>query len=278
MNIGDSEESLIVLQDFDAILVAVGSTNARSLDIPGSDAKGIHLAMEFLTKNTKSYLKDGLKEKGYINAKDKDVIVIGGGDTGADCIGTSLRHGCKSIINLELLPTPPEERSVNNPWPLWPKIYRIDYSHEETIAKFGDDPRSYGKLTKEFIKNASGHVTGIKICDVEWKNKNGSISMVEVEGSEEVLNADLVFLALGFLGPEASLADKLGLELDQRSNIKAGHGSFSTNVPNIFTAGDCRRGQSLVVWAINEGRGAAKAIDTFLMGESDLEAPITATI
>ncbi len=278
MNIGDSEESLNALQDFDAILVAVGSTNARSLDIPGSDAKGIHLAMEFLTKNTKSYLKDGLKEKGYINAKDKDVIVIGGGDTGADCIGTSLRHGCKSIINLELLPTPPEERSVNNPWPLWPKIYRIDYSHEETIAKFGDDPRSYGKLTKEFIKNASGHVTGIKICDVEWKNKNGSISMVEVEGSEEVLNADLVFLALGFLGPEASLADKLGLELDQRSNIKASHGSFSTNVPNIFTAGDCRRGQSLVVWAINEGRGAAKAIDTFLMGESDLEAPITATI
>jgi NADPH-dependent glutamate synthase beta subunit-like oxidoreductase len=228
--------------------------------------------MDFLTANTKSLLASKLADGKYISAKDKRVIVIGGGDTGADCIGTSLRHGCKSLINLELLDQSPAKRVQDNPWPLWPKIHRSDYAHEEAIARFGADPRNYAVVSKEFV-GRDGHVTAVRINRVQWQQINGAMKMVDVDGSTETLEADLVLLAMGFLGPEAYIAQALGVELDPRSNYRATHGKFATNVPGVFTAGDCRRGQSLVVWAINEGRGAARAVDEFLMGESQLPAP-----
>ncbi len=256
----------------DALLLTTGATAPRDLSIPGRELGGIHFAMEFLTANTKSLLDSNLEDGKYISAKDKRVIVIGGGDTGADCIGTSLRHGCKSLINLELLDEPPEKRAADNPWPLWPKIRRTDYAHEESIARFGADPRNYAVVSKHFSGSA-GNVTSVRITRVEWQRSNGQPKMVELDGTAETLEADLVLLAMGFLGPESYLAQALGLELDGRSNYRAAHGAFATNVPGVFAAGDCRRGQSLVVWAINEGRGAARAVDEFLMGESLLPAP-----
>ncbi len=239
--------------------------------------KGIHLAMDFLTRNTKSLLDNSLNNGHYISAKGLDVIVIGGGDTGADCIGTSLRHGCKSVVNFELLDQPPEGRATNNPWPEWPRIYRIDYSHSEAKSKFGADPRAYNILTKEFVGNSDGHVTGIKTAQVDWSKPGEKAPFTEVEGTEKIWPADLVLLATGFLGPELGVGEMLGVESQRpRGNwetFKADHGKFATNVAGVFAAGDCRRGQSLVVWAINEGRGAARAIDQFLMGASMLPAP-----
>ncbi len=233
--------------------------------------------MDFLTRNTKSLLDAKLNNGHYISAEGLDVIVIGGGDTGADCIGTSLRHGCKSMVNFELLDRPPEVRAANNPWPEWPRIYRVDYSHAETKAKFGHDPREFNILTKEFIENGRGHVTGIKTALVDWSKPAKKAPFSEVPGSEKIWPADLVLLATGFLGPETGLGEMLGVESQRpRGNwetFKADHGAFTTNVPKVFAAGDCRRGQSLVVWAINEGRGAARAIDAFLMGNSTLPAP-----
>jgi glutamate synthase (NADPH/NADH) small chain len=256
----------------DALLLTTGATQPRDLPIPGRELGGIHFAMEFLTANTKSLLDSDLTDGKYISAKDKRVVVIGGGDTGADCIGTSLRHGCKSLINLELLDQPPAKRASDNPWPLWPKILRSDYAHEEAIARFGADPRNYAVVSKEFT-GSSGHVSSVRINRIEWHLSAGGLKMVDVPGSAETLEADLVLLAMGFLGPEAYLAQALGVELDGRSNYRAAHGKFATSVPGVFAAGDCRRGQSLVVWAINEGRGAARAVDEFLTGVSQLPAP-----
>jgi NADPH-dependent glutamate synthase beta subunit-like oxidoreductase len=199
--------------------------------------------------------------------------VIGGGDTGADCIGTALRQGCTSLINLELLDQPPERRAPDNPWPMWPKIRRTDYAHEETIAKFGADPRNYAVVSKEFAANGDGGVGSVRINRIEWRVANGQPRMVDIDGSSELLEADLIFLAMGFLGPERYVAEQLGLELDARTNYKALPGKYATSVPGVFAAGDCRRGQSLVVWAINEGRGSARAVDEFLMGSSLLPAP-----
>jgi NAD(P)H-dependent glutamate synthase small subunit len=263
----------------DAVLLATGAT--KSFDptgrCPGRELAGIHLAMDFLTRNTKSLLDNSLGNGHHISAKGLDVIVIGGGDTGADCIGTSLRHGCKSVVNFELLDQPPEKRSGNNPWPEWPRIYRIDYSHSEAKAKFGDDPREYNVLTKEFVSDGGGRVTGIKTAFVDWSKPGEKAPFTEVPGSEKIWPADLVLLATGFLGPELPPGEMLGVESHRpRGNwetFKADHGSFVTNAPGVFAAGDCRRGQSLVVWAINEGRGAARAIDQFLMGRSALPAP-----
>ncbi len=257
----------------DALLLATGATQPRDLVIPGRMLGGVHFAMEFLTANTKSLLNSNLVDGRYISAKDKRVVVIGGGDTGADCIGTALRHGCRSMINLELLEQPPERRALDNPWPLWPKIRRTDYAHEESIARFGADPRNYAVVSKEFVNGDAGRVGALRIVRVEWQPTDGAPKMVELEGTAESLEADLVLLALGFLGPEAYLAQSLGVELDARSNYRAVHGRFATSVPAVFAAGDCRRGQSLVVWAINEGRGAARAVDEFLMGSSMLPAP-----
>ncbi len=272
----DPEE---LLRDFDALLLATGAT--RPFDpvgkCPGRELPGIHFAMEFLTRNTKSLLDSQLVDGSYISAKDKDVVVIGGGDTGADCIGTSIRHGCRSVVNFEVLPKPPEKRDPSNPWPQWPRVFRTDYSHAEAEAKFGADPRVYSILTREFIGDAKGRVAGVRTVQIDWTKPTDTAPFSEVPESEKVWPADLVLLATGFVGPELTVATMLGLKTDQPrrgwETFRAVHGEFTTNVPGVFAAGDCRRGQSLVVWAINEGRGAARAVDQFLMGESALPAP-----
>ncbi|XP_074281679.1 glutamate synthase 1 [NADH], chloroplastic-like [Silene latifolia] len=252
----------------DAIVLAVGSTKPRDLPIEGRDLSGVHFAMEFLHANTKSLLDSNLQDGNYISAKGKKVVVIGGGDTGTDCIGTSIRHGCTGVVNLELLPEPPVSRASGNPWPQWPKIFRVDYGHQEAATKFGKDPRTYEVLTKRFVGDGNGNVKGLELVRVQWeKDANGRFQFKEVEGSQEYIEADLVLLAMGFLGPETNVAEKLGLECDNRSNFKADYGRFSTNVEGVFAAGDCRRGQSLVVWAIAEGRQAATQVDKYLMGD-----------
>ncbi|OMP12174.1 hypothetical protein COLO4_03428 [Corchorus olitorius] len=255
-------------EENDAIILAVGATKPRDLPVPGRDLSGVHFAMEFLHANTKSLLDSGLQDGNYISAKGKKVVVIGGGDTGTDCIGTSIRHGCSSVVNLELLPQPPQKRAPGNPWPQWPRIFRVDYGHQEAAAKFGKDPRSYEVLTKRFVGDETGTVKGLEVVRVHWeKDASGKFQFKEVEGSEEIIEADLVLLAMGFLGPEATVAEKLGVEQDNRSNFKAEYGRFATNVDGVFAAGDCRRGQSLVVWAISEGRQAAAQVDKYLTKE-----------
>ena len=263
-------------EQFDAILIATGATVPRDLPIPGRELKGVHFAMEFLHGNTKALLDgEGDWSGSPIRATDKDVIVIGGGDTGNDCLGTSMRHGCRSLVNFELLDKPPLERAPDNPWPQWPKILRTDYGHEEAAAKFGDDPREFAILSKEFIGDQSGHLAGIKTIRIRWKpaENGGRPTFEEIPGTEETYPAQLVLLAMGFLGPEQYLGEQLGLETDPRSNFKAEYGEFATNIDGVFVAGDCRRGQSLVVWAIAEGRGAARRIDEYLTGTSDLPIP-----
>jgi NAD(P)H-dependent glutamate synthase small subunit len=261
--------------DNDAVLLATGATNANDFTAkcPGRQLKGIHFAMEFLTTNTQHLLDHGSQNGHTISAAGKNVVVIGGGDTGTDCIGTSLRHGCKALVNFEILDRPPNERAANNPWPQWPRIYRTDYGHQEAAAKFGADPRQFAVNTVEYIDDGHGNVKAVKTVDVEWKNVDGRMQMKPKEGSERIWPADLVLLALGFRGPEQYVSNLLGLEHDDRSNYKAPYGKFSTSVDKVFACGDCRRGQSLVVWAINEGRGAARAIDIYLMGSSLLPAP-----
>lgn len=268
-----------LLNDYDALLMATGATKPfdPTARCTGRELAGIDFAMDFLTRNTKSLLDSDLKDAAYTSAKDLNVIVIGGGDTGADCIGTSLRHGCKSIVNFELLDVPPATRAANNPWPQWPRIYRLDYSHAEAKAKWGDDPRAYNVLTKEFVDDGQGRVSGVKTVSVDWTKPTDKAPFSEVDGSEKVWPAELVLLATGFVGPELQAGQMLGLETQNpRGNWETfvgEHGSFATNIEKVFTAGDCRRGQSLVVWAINEGRGAARSIDIFLQGNSTLPAP-----
>ncbi|MCX5659297.1 MAG: glutamate synthase subunit beta [Planctomycetota bacterium] len=260
-----------LLAEFDAVVLCTGATKGRDLPIPGRQLKGIHMAMEFLRANTKSLLDSGHKDGKYIPAKGKNVIVIGGGDTGTDCVGTSMRHGCKSLVQFELLPKPPDARAKDNPWPQWPKVYKLDYGQEEAAAVFGSDPRTYCILTKEFVGDADGNVKELKTVQVEWgKDANGKFGMKEVPGSEKIYPAELVLLAMGFLGPEDTLVKALGVATDERSNYKAEYGRFKTSIDKVFAAGDCRRGQSLVVWAINEGRAAARECDRFLMGTTVL--------
>jgi len=270
-HVGVNKDAQKLRAEHDAMILACGATRPRNLPIPGRDLKGIHFAMEFLLKNTKSLMDSKLADGAYISARGKRVIVIGGGDTGTDCIGTSLRHGCTSLVNFELLPRPPAERAGDNPWPEWPVIFRVDYGHQEAEAKFGKDPREYAILSKRFIDDGNGHVAGVETVRVEWnKDDDGKWQMSEVPGSEQIFEADLVFLAMGFLGPEDTLAEQLGLERDARSNFKAQYGDYATNTEGVFAAGDCRRGQSLVVWAIREGRQCAHAIDKYLMGHTTL--------
>ena len=266
---GDDAVDVKTLHDEnDAVLFATGATKPRDLEIPGRDLNGVHFAMEFLTANTRSLLDSDLNDGNFISAEGKNVIVIGGGDTGTDCIATSLRHGCKSMVNFELLPQSPTERAEDNPWPLWPLIHRVDYGHEESTDRFGRDPREYQILTKEFIDDGNGNVTGVKIVEVKWSKVDDRWNMEEVEGTEKVWDADLVLLSMGFLGPEHYVSDPLQLEYDARSNYQAEHGKYTTNIEGVFAAGDCRRGQSLVVWGINEGREAAREIDCYLMGDT----------
>jgi len=259
-----------LLQEFDAVVLCTGATKPRDLPIEGRNLKGVHFAMEFLHANTKSLL-DGHKNGNYIPALGKDVVVIGGGDTGTDCVGTSMRHNCKSLVQLEILPKPPMERAKDNPWPEWPKVYKLDYGQEEAAARFGGDPRVYLTTAKRFESDDAGHVKAVHTVQIEWqKNDKGQFVPKEVAGTEKVLPAQLVLLAMGFLGPEQPLLEQLGVERDPRTNAKAEHGRYQTNLPNVFAAGDCRRGQSLVVWAFNEGRGAARECDRFLMGQTNL--------
>lgn len=246
-----------LINDFDAVLLATGSTMPRDLQIPGRKGNGVHFAMEFLLKNTKSLLDSNLEDGNYISAKDKNVIVIGGGDTGTDCIGTSLRHGCKSLVNFEIMPKPPVDRADNNPWPTWPAIFRVDYGHEEAAARDGKDPRVYSISGKEFVLDEEDNLLGINTVEVDSNFK-------EIPGTMQFWEADLILLSMGFLGPEHYIINPLELELDQRSNYKADYGKFITSLEKVFAAGDCRSGQSLVVRAIDEGRLAANAIDKFL--------------
>lgn len=259
VNVGENVDARKLLAENDALLLATGATEPYDLEIPGRDLKGIHFAMEFLTLSTKNLMDDTPCDGHVIDGRGKNVIVIGGGDTGADCIGTVIRHGCKSIINLEILPKPPGKRPPDNPWPEWPRILRDDYSHEEVKALFGKDPRVYGVETVEFMGNSDGSVKAVRVCQVDWSKPGGKgAPFSRIEGTERTFEADLVFLALGFKGPESYLSEALDLE------VQAEYGKYATSIPGVFAAGDCRRGQSLVVWAIKEGRGAARAIDQYL--------------
>jgi glutamate synthase (NADPH/NADH) small chain len=266
--VGRDITSAQLIEDFDAVVLCTGATKPRDLPIEGRQSKGIHFAMEFLHGNTKALLD---KAQPPISAAGKDVIIIGGGDTGTDCVGTSMRHGCKSLIQVEILPKPPTERAKDNPWPEWPKTYKMDYGQEEAAAVYGADPRVYLTTAKKFLTDDQGNVSGVHLVEIRWeRNDKGQFTPVDVPGTDRVVPAQLVLLAMGFVGPEQPLLESLGLERDPRSNIKAEHGQYATSIPKVFAAGDCRRGQSLVVWAFNEGRGAARECDRYLMGTTSL--------
>jgi len=269
-DIGRNVDVNEIRANYDALTLCLGATKPRDLPVPGRDLKGIHFAMEFLTKNQKKLLltKEGKLESlwdkdsnNWITAEGKDVIVIGGGDTGTDCIGTSMRHRCKSCTNFELMPQPPMDRAPENPWPQWPRVFGVDYGHAEVMAVFGKDPRTYSVMTKEFIGDQNGHVKALITQDVEITQKGPRA----IEGTEREWPADLVVLSMGFVSPEEYIAQELGLDLDQRNNIHAVYGDYRTSLEGVFAGGDCRRGQSLVVWAIHEGRGVADATDKYLM-------------
>ena len=262
-DVGKTVSPTDLVSSYDAVLLATGATVARDLNIPGRDGDGVHLAMTFLTANTKSLLDSNLADGQYISAKDKHVIVIGGGDTGTDCIGTSLRHGCKSLVNFELLPQPPQTRAADNPWPLWPKIFRVDYGHAESEVRFGSDPRQFSVLSKSFLRGPDGTLKGVVTIDVDEQ-------LQEIPGSERTWEADLVLLSMGFLQPEHYLNDSLAMDIDPRGNFIADKTDFRTSVAKVYAAADCRRGQDLVVRAINEGREAAREIDRDLMGSTEL--------
>ncbi|HXT94747.1 MAG TPA: glutamate synthase subunit beta [Polyangia bacterium] len=256
---------------FDAVVLAGGATAARELTVEGRNLSGVHFAMEFLQKSCKSLLDSNFADGQYINAKGKNVIVIGGGDTGTDCVGTALRHGCKSLVQFEILPRPPTMRAADNPWPQWPRVYKLDYGQEEAAALFGADPRTYVTVTKGLVGDSAGNVKELHTVEIEWvKNGDGRLNMKEKPGTERAWPAELVLLAMGFVGPEKpGLLTDLGVALDARGNV-AVDGEKATSVPGVFAAGDMSRGQSLIVWAIAEGRAAARGVDRYLMGETSL--------
>jgi glutamate synthase (NADPH/NADH) small chain len=271
IEIGKDVPATRLREEFDAVVLCCGATQPRDLPIPGRDFQGVHFAMEFLHANTKSLLDSEHEDNHYISATNRHVIVIGGGDTGTDCVGTAMRHQCKSLVQFEILPRPPDVRPPDNPWPEWPRIYRLDYGQEEVQARFGDDPRIYQIMTEKFVGDEQGHVRELHTVNIEWvKDDKGRFAPAKIPGSEKVWPADLVLLAMGFLGPEAPIIEQLGLERDERSNVKAAVEKYATSVDGVFSAGDMRRGQSLVVWAINEGRGAARECDRYLMGTTHL--------
>lgn len=271
-NVGENIKAKKLMADYDAVVLACGAANPRDINAPGRDANGIYFAVDFLTATTKSLLDSGLKDGRYISAKDKNVIVIGGGDTGNDCVGTCIRHGCKSVTQLEMMPKAPDERTEMNPWPEWPRICKTDYGQEEAIAVFGHDPRIYQTTVTEFIKDDKGNVQKAKLVKLEPKKdeKTGRMNMVPVEGSETIIEAQLVLIAAGFLGSQKYVTDAFKVDLTPRTNVATKPDQYETSVPGVFTAGDMHRGQSLVVWAIREGRKAAEAVDASLMGYSNL--------
>jgi glutamate synthase (NADPH) small chain len=257
-----------LLQSFDAVVLCGGATKPRDLPAEGRQLKGVHFAMEFLQANTRNLLGGSLSDDipVTVSARGKDVIVIGGGDTGTDCVGTALRHGCRSLVQFEIMEQPPLERQPDNPWPEWPKVFKVDYGQEEAEAVFGDDPRNYSILTKRFVGDDDGNVQEVHTIAVEWvRDANGRFAPREIAGTEKVWPAQLVLLAMGFLGPEDYLLEQMGIDRDGRSNVRTADGSYSTSISGVFSAGDMRRGQSLVVWAIHEGRSAAREVDNYLM-------------
>ena len=269
-NVGENVEPMLLLKDFDAVVICTGATQARDLAVANRKLQGVHFAMEYLTASTKALLNGG-PDHSPIHARDKHVIVVGGGDTGTDCVATAMRQGCKSLTQIEIMPQPPMDRAGDNPWPEWPKVYKLDYGQEEAAAKFGFDPRTYVTTVKRLNGDAEGGVRSLSTVAVIWQRDSGGRLMpVDMPGSEREIPADLVLLAMGFTGPEQPLLAELGVRTDSRTNVQAEHGLFATNVKGVFAAGDCRRGQSLVVWAINEGRGAARECDRYLMGGTDL--------
>jgi glutamate synthase (NADPH/NADH) small chain len=268
--VGENVEAELLVKDFDATVICTGATLPRDLPVEGRNLNGVHFAMDFLTVSTQAVLK-GTPEAASITAKGKDVVVIGGGDTGTDCVGTSMRQGCTSLTQLEIMAIPPMDRADDNPWPEWPKVYKMDYGQEEAAARFGADPRAYLTTVKKFVGDAAGNLSGVITVNIRWeKNDKGQFTPVEQPGSEKEHPAQLALLAMGFLGPEQSLLKDLKVDTDARSNVKAEYGKYGTSVPGVFAAGDARRGQSLVVWAINEGRGAARECDRWLMGATEL--------
>ena len=272
VNVGKDLKAAKLLKEYDAVILACGAKNPRDIAVPGRDAKGIYFAVDFLTATTKSLLNSELKDNQFISAKGKKVVIIGGGDTGNDCVGTALRHGAVSVVQLEMMPKAPERRAEDNPWPQWPKVLKTDYGQEEAIAVFGQDPRVYQTTVKEFLKDKNGNVCGVKTVKLESKRdeKTGRMVMAEVQGSEGKLDADLVLIAAGFLGAEKYVADAFSVALNERTNIATEAGTYHTNVKKVFTAGDMHRGQSLVVWAIREGREAAREVDVSVLGYSGL--------
>ncbi len=259
-----------LLVEFDAVVLCTGATRPRDLTVPGRELAGVHFAMEYLTANTRSLL-DVKRNGSFIDAAGKDVLVIGGGDTGTDCCGTALRQGCRSLVQIEILPRPPAERAADNPWPEWPKVYRMDYGQEEAAALYGADPRVYLTTVKKFLGDGAGRLQAAVTVEIKWeKDAQGRFIPKEVPGTEQERPAQLALLAMGFLGPEQALLEQLSVERDARTNAKADHDRYATNLKGVFAAGDCRRGQSLVVWAFNEGRGAARECDRYLMGSTNL--------
>lgn len=271
-NVGENVDAKGLLKEYDRVVLCCGASNPRDINVPGRDAKGIYFAVDFLTGVTKSLLDSNLKDGKHVAVKGKKVMVIGGGDTGNDCCGTAIRLGAESVVQLEMMPKAPDTRADNNPWPQWPKVCKTDYGQEEAIAMWGNDPRIYTTTVTEFIKNEKGELCKAKLVKLESKKdeKSGHMMMVPVAGTEEVVDVDIVLIAAGFLGTQKYVAEAFGVELNQRTNVATEAGKYETNVENVFTAGDMHRGQSLVVWAIREGREAARAVDESLMGYTNL--------
>jgi glutamate synthase (NADPH/NADH) small chain len=269
-NVGDNYEAQMMRRDFDAIVLCTGATQPRDLPVEGRQLSGVHFAMDYLTGATDAVLSKN-PAASVLHAKGLDVVVIGGGDTGTDCVGTAMRQGCRTLTQFEIMSKPPMERATDNPWPEWPRVYKMDYGQEEAAARFGQDPRAYLTTVKKLVGDETGRVKEIVTVEVRWeKNERGQLAPIEQAGTERTQPAQLLLLAMGFTGAEAVLPQDLGIEFDDRCNVKAEYGNYTTNIPGVFAAGDCRRGQSLVVWAINEGRGAARECDRWLMGSTEL--------
>lgn len=272
VDVGKDVSANEIKESYDAVILACGASQPRDIKAQGRECGGIHFAVDFLKATTKSLLDSGLSDGNFISAKDKNVVVIGGGDTGNDCVGTSVRHGCKSVVQLEMMPKLPDERTESNPWPEYPRVCKTDYGQEEAAYLFGSDPRIYETTVKEFISDEKNCLTAIKTVKLKWTPDPGSgrMTMEEIKDSEQIIPCELCLIAAGFTGCQSYIADAFGVQLGPRTNVLTEQGSYKTTVEGVFTAGDMHRGQSLVVWAINEGRNAAREVDEYLMGYSNL--------
>lgn len=272
VDVGRDVKASKLLHDFDRVVLACGASNPRDINVPGRDAKGIYFAVDFLTANTKSLLDSDFEDGRYVDTKGRNVIIIGGGDTGNDCVGTAIRHGAKSVTQIEMMPKAPDKRAQDNPWPEWPKVCKTDYGQEEAIAVYGHDPRIYETTVKEFLKDEKGNLKGVKLVKLraEKDADTGRVIMKEIVGSESTMDADIVLIAAGFLGSQRYVTDAFKVEVNERTNVKTDPGEYQTSAANVFVTGDMHRGQSLVVWAIREGRETARAVDESLMGYTNL--------